>query len=138
MNSLVRFVKRYPWSLVVVAAILFLSFFKPPQQDFVPVTNIDKLAHFCMYAGFCSVVWLEYFFSHSGVSYRRVIIGAVVAPIIFSGLIEIVQGNFTSYRGMDWYDFLFNILGVFFALFFAKFFIRPWVAAYKNKKNSKG
>ena len=44
MNSVVRFVKRYPWSLVVVAAILFLSFFKPPQQDFVPVTNLDKIA----------------------------------------------------------------------------------------------
>ncbi|MBQ5663801.1 MAG: VanZ family protein [Bacteroidaceae bacterium] len=138
MNGILRFIKRYPLSLVVVAFILYLSFFKPPKEKVIHIDNLDKLAHFCMYAGFCSVVWLEYFFSHSGVSYRRVIIGAVVAPIIFSGLIEIVQGNFTSYRGMDWYDFLFNILGVFFALFFAKFFIRPWVAAYKNKKNSKG
>ena len=112
MNSLVRFVKRYPWSLVVVAAILFLSFFKPPQQDFVPVTNIDKLAHFCMYAGFCSVVWLEYFFSHKAVSRRRVIVGAVVGPILFSGLIEVAQGYLTSYRGMDFYDLIFNTIGV--------------------------
>ena len=137
MNSLVRFVKRYPWSLVVVAAILFLSFFKPPQQDFVPVTNIDKLAHFCMYAGFCSVVWLEYFFSHKAVSRRRVIIGAVVGPILFSGLIEVAQGYMTSYRGMDFYDLIFNTIGVVFALFFAKFFLHPWVLAYKDKKSSK-
>lgn len=119
--------------------ILYLSFFKPPKEKVIHVDNLDKLAHFCMYAGFCSVVWLEYFFSHRGLSYRRVIVGAVVAPIVFSGLIEVVQGNFTSYRGMDWYDFLFNVLGVVFALFFAKFFIRPRVAAYKEKKkNSKG
>ena len=136
MNSLVRFVKRYPWSLVVVAAILFLSFFKPPQQDFVPVTNIDKLAHFCMYAGFCSVVWLEYFLSHSGVNRGRVIWLAVVAPIVFSGAIEVMQGYLTTYRGMDWYDLIFNTIGVVFALFFARYVLRPRVLAYKANRNS--
>ena len=116
---------------------MYLSFFKPPKEKIIHIDNLDKFAHFCMYAGFCSVVWLEYFFSHRGVSYKRVIIGAVIAPIIFSGLIEIMQGYFTVYRGMDWYDFVFNTLGVIFALFFAKYFIRPWVSAYKNKKSSK-
>lgn len=138
MSVVCRFIRRYPLSLLVVAVILYLSFFKPPQEKVIHIDNLDKLAHFCMYAGFCSVVWLEYFFSHSGVSHRRVIVGAVVAPVIFSGLIEIMQGNFTSYRGMDWYDFLFNSLGVLFALFFAKFFIEPWVCVYKKKKSSKG
>ena len=137
MNVIFRFIKRYPLSIVVVAAILYLSFFKPPKEKIIHIDNLDKLAHFCMYAGFCSVVWLEYFFSHSGISYKRTVVGAVIAPIIFSGLIEIVQGNFTSYRGMDWYDFLCNTLGVIFALFFAKYFIRPWVSTYKNKKSSK-
>ena len=137
MNSVVRFVKRYTWSLVVVAAILFLSFFKPPQQDIVHVNNLDKIAHFCMYAGFCSVVWLEYFFSHKAVSRRRVIIGAVIAPILFSGLIEVAQGYMTSYRGMDFYDLIFNTIGVVFAFLFAMFFTRPWVEAYKAKRSSK-
>ncbi len=136
MSLVFRFIKRYPLSLFVVAVILYLSFFKPPKEKVIHIDNLDKLAHFCMYAGFCSVVWLEYFFSHKGLSYKRVIIGAVIVPIIFSGLIEVMQGNFTSYRGMDWYDFLFNALGVIFALFFAKYFIRPWVLAYKKKKKS--
>ncbi len=137
MNSVVRFVKRYPLSLVVVAAILYLSFFKPPQEKVIHVDNLDKLVHFCMYAGFCTVVWLEYFFSHQGVSRKRVFWGAVVAPIVFSGLIEVMQGHLTSYRGMDWYDFLFNTLGVISALFFAKYVIRPRVSAYKENRNSK-
>ena len=90
-----------------------------------------------MYAGFCSVVWLEYFFSHKAVSRRRVIVGAVVGPILFSGLIEVAQGYLTSYRGMDFYDLIFNTIGVVFALFFAKYLLRPWVWAYKEKKRSK-
>ena len=137
MNLVFRFIKRYPLSLLVVVAILYLSFFKPPKEKIIHIDNLDKLAHFCMYAGFCSVVWLEYFFSHKGISYKCAFIGAVVAPIIFSGVIEVMQGHFTTYRGMDWYDLLFNALGVIFAIFFAKYFVRPRVIAYKEKMKSK-
>ena len=91
MNVVFKFIKRYPLSLVVVAAILYLSFFNPPKEKIIHIDNLDKLAHFCMYAGFCSVVWFEYFFSHSGISYKRVFVGAVVAPIIFSGLIVLFR-----------------------------------------------
>ncbi len=133
---MINFLKRYPLSLIVVAIILFLSFFKPPKEKIVDISNIDKLAHFCMYAGFCSVVWLEYFLSHKEVSRLRVISLAVIAPILFSGLIEVMQGYLTTYRGMDWYDLLFNTVGVLFALFFAKFVLRPRVLAYKTKRNS--
>ena len=89
-----------------------------------------------MYAGFCSVVWFEYFLSHNGVSRGRVIWLAVIAPIVFSGAIEVMQGYMTTYRGMDWYDLLFNTIGVIFALLFAKFILRPRVMAYKAKRNS--
>ena len=137
MNRVFRIIKRYPLSLVVVAAILYLSFFKPPKQDIIHVSNLDKFVHFCMYAGFCTVVWVEYFLSHKGVSRKRVFWGAVVAPIVFSGLIEVMQGYLTSYRGMDYYDFVFNTLGVIAALFFARYVLRPRVVAYKEKRNSK-
>ena len=134
--SIIRFIRRYPLSLLVVAAILFLSFFKPPQENIIDISNIDKLAHFCMYAGFCSVVWLEYFWSHESVSRIRVFLLAVVAPIIFGGVIEVAQGTMTAYRGMDWYDFIFNSIGVVFALFFAKFILRPWVRKFRENRNS--
>ena len=136
VKTMIKFLKKYPLSLIVVAIILFLSFFKPPKEKIIDVTNIDKLAHFCMYAGFCSVVWFEYFLSHNGVSRGRVIWLAVIAPIVFSGAIEVMQGYMTTYRGMDWYDLLFNTIGVIFALLFAKFILRPRVVAYKAKRNS--
>ena len=137
LNRVFRIIKRYPLSLVVIAAILYLSFFKPPKQDIIHVSNLDKFVHFCMYAGFCTVVWLEYFLSHKGVSRKRVFWGAVVGPIVFSGLIEVMQGYLTSYRGMDYYDFVFNTLGVISALFFARYVLRSRVVAYKEKRNSK-
>ena len=126
---MIAFLKKYPLSLIVIAIILFLSFFKPPKDKIVDISNIDKIAHFCMYAGFCSVVWLEYFLSHTGVSIRRVVLLAVVAPILFSGVIEVMQGYMTTYRGMDWYDLLFNTIGVLFALVFARYVLRPRVIA---------
>ena len=89
-----------------------------------------------MYAGLCSVVWFEYFLSHKVLSGKHMIIGAIVAPVLFSGLVEVMQGFLTTYRGMDWYDLLFNTIGVAFAAFFAKYFIRPKVNEYKTKKNS--
>lgn len=134
--SIIRFTRRYQLSLLVVAAILFLSFFKPPQDNSINITNIDKLVHFCMYAGFCSVVWLEYFRSHKSVNRIKVFLLAVVAPIIFGGVIEVAQGTMTDYRGMDWYDFIFNSIGVIFALFFAKFILHPWMIKFKENSNS--
>lgn len=133
---MIAFLKKYPLSLIVIAIILFLSFFKPPKDKIVDISNIDKIAHFCMYAGFCSVVWLEYFLSHKGVSVRRVVVLAVIAPILFSGAIEVMQGYLTTYRGMDWYDLLFNTIGVLFALVFARYVLRPRVIAYKSKKKA--
>ena len=134
--SMKKFLKKYPLSLLVVSVILYLSFYRPSDDPMIKISNIDKLAHFCMYAGFCSVVWLEYFLSHSGVNRGRVIWLAVVAPIVFSGAIEVMQGYLTTYRGMDWYDLLYNTIGVVFALVFARYVLRPRVLAYKAKRNS--
>jgi VanZ family protein len=89
-----------------------------------------------MYAGFCSVIWLEYFRSHKSVNRIKVFLLAVVAPIIFGGVIEVAQGTMTVYRGMDWYDFIFNSIGVIFALFFAKFILHPWMIKFKENSNS--
>ena len=128
------FIKRYPLSLTITATILYLSFFKPPKQEIITIEHLDKVVHFCMYAGLCTIVWLEYFLSHEGVSRVRTVCLAVVAPIIFSGAIELGQGYLTTYRGIDIYDFIFNSIGVLAALLFAKFVMHPWVKSYKAKR----
>ena len=113
------YLKKYPLSILIIGIILFLSFFNPPETPLNEVNNIDKVLHFIMYFGFCSVLWFEYFRSHALSDPKRLVPWAIIAPIIFSGLIEIGQQTLTPTRAADWYDFLFNSLGCLVAALFS-------------------
>ena len=82
--------------------------------------HFDKLAHFLMYMFFCTVLWYEYYRTHIRTNHKKVFWGAIISPIIFSGVMEILQSLFTKYRTGDIWDFLFNTLGVVSAAFFAE------------------
>lgn len=122
---------RYPVSLLVVSVIIYLSLFKSQGANLYEIPNIDKLAHFCMYAGFCSVIWFEYLRTHRIIVYKNILYGAFVAPIIFSGIMELFQSFLTKTRTGDWFDFLFNVLGVISAWIFSMYVIRPFINKYK-------
>ena len=53
------YLKRYPLSILVIAAILYLSFFKPPQTSISEIKNIDKVVHICMYGGLTVILWSD-------------------------------------------------------------------------------
>lgn len=125
-----KILKRYPLSLIVLVTIIYLSFFKPPKSVISDIENIDKVAHLLMYGGFCSVLWFEYFLTHLRFNRRNIFYGAIVAPIIFSGAIEILQEMLTRYRGGDWMDFLFNSIGVIGAAIFSVFVTKPLMIKY--------
>lgn len=125
---------RYPLSLVIIAIILYLSLANVSGNNLPNISNLDKIAHFCMYAGFCSVLWFEYHKSHNKVNTAKIISGAIIAPIIFSGAIEIAQSTLTENRSADWYDLLFNALGTLFAAIIGVFFIRPFALRIKESK----
>lgn len=115
-----NYLKKYPLSILIIGVILFLSFFNPPETPLNKVTNIDKILHFTMYFGFCIVLWFEYFRSHKHAEAKRLIPWAIVAPIVFSGLIEIGQQTLTPTRGADWWDFFCNSLGCLAAALFSQ------------------
>lgn len=121
---------RYPLSLLVIGAIIYLSLFKPENSDLLTIHNIDKIAHLCMYGGLCSVIWFEYLRCHKIVNRKRVVGGAIVAPILFSGAIELIQGMGTEHRSGDWLDFFFNVLGVVLACVASKYIIGPIIKKY--------
>ena len=126
-----KILKRYPLSLIIVAVIIYLSFFKPPKTSLDEIDNFDKVAHLLMYGGFCSVLWFEYFFTHLHIRAMRIFWGAIVGPIRFSGAIEIMQEMLTRHRGGDWYDFLFNSIGVGCAALFSIYVTKPLMIKYK-------
>ncbi len=63
---------------------------------------------------------------------RYAIMGAVIAPILFSGTVELLQATLTKYRGGEWSDFLANICGVIAATAVAWYIIRPFIIKPKN------
>lgn len=130
INRIDKILKRYPLSLIIITAIIYLSFFKPPKTPLDTINNIDKLAHLVMYGGFCSVLWFEYFLTHLRIRAGKIFWGAIVGPIVFSGAIEILQESITRYRGGDWYDFLFNSLGVLGAALFSIYVTKPLMIKY--------
>ncbi len=130
INRIDKILKRYPLSLIIITAIIYLSFFKPPKTALDTINNIDKLAHLVMYGGFCSVLWFEYFLTHLRIRASKIFWGAIVGPIVFSGAIEILQESVTRYRGGDWYDFLFNSLGVLGAALFSIYVTKPLMIKY--------
>lgn len=135
-EKICRVVRKYPLSLIVLATIVYLSFFKPPTIPITPVKYFDKIVHFLMYGGLCFILWLEYFLTHSKIQVKRVFWWTIVAPILFSGVVELMQEYLTKHRGGDIVDFLFNSLGVLCAALFSVFVTKPFVIKYKlwNKR----
>ena len=52
--------------------------------------------------------------------------GGIIAPILMSGIIELLQAYCTTNRSGDWIDFFANILGIIAAAFIGYYFLRPY------------
>ena len=129
---MLHYLKKYPLTWLVIAAILYLSFFKPPQTDMNEIPGIDKLVHICMYGGLCFLIWVEFLRSHRTIQCRKMFIGAILLPILFSGTIELMQSYCTEHRGGDWLDLAANTTGVLLAALVGNYILRPII--WKNKE----
>ena len=113
MKMPLHFVRKYPLSCFLFAAIWYLSlFFMAPETPLNNIKLIDKWIHFIMYGGTCSVLWIEYIRQHQKPDYRKLFIWAWVAPIVMSGIIEVLQEYCTETRNGDWLDLTANAIGV--------------------------
>ncbi len=126
------YLKKYPLTLLVILAIFYLSFFKPPQTDMESIPGIDKLVHLCMYGGLCTLLWTEYLRTHRSIHRWKIGIGAIILPIALSGIIELLQSYCTEHRGGDWMDFGANSLGVLLAAVAVYYILRPII--WRQKK----
>ena len=106
------FVRRYPVSCFFIAVIWVLCFCTPPHTPLDNVAFMDKWTHIVMYGGTCTTIWIEYLRCHKSVSFRRLFVWAWLAPVLMSGLIEILQATCTGgRRSGDWLDFAANTVG---------------------------
>lgn len=104
--------RKYPFSCICIAIIWILCFCTPPHTPLDNVAFIDKWTHITMYLGTCSVIWIEYLRGHKKVCRKRLFVWAWLAPVLMSGLIEILQAYCTGgRRSGDWLDFAANSTG---------------------------
>ena len=124
------YIKKYPVSLLIILTVIYLSFFKPPTTDLSNIPNIDKIVHVCMYLGMSGMLWLEFLRAHQkGDSpLWHAWVGAFVCPVLFSGMVELLQEYCTTYRGGDCLDFAANTTGALIASLIGYFVLRPRMA----------
>ena len=113
MHFSVRFVRKYPLSLLCILLIWVLSltpFF--PETPFDDVQFIDKWTHLVMYGGTCSVIWFEYLLHHRTIDWGKILLLSVVGMTLLGGLMELLQAYYTTTRSGEWFDFWADSLGV--------------------------
>ena len=108
------FIKKYPFSICCIALIWILSLVPVfPETPLNNVKFIDKWVHIAMYSLTFLVLWIEYRHHHQRPDYEKLFFWAWLAPILMSGLIELIQEYGTGgHRGGDWLDLAANAIGV--------------------------
>lgn len=112
MGTITGKIRRYPLTCLCVVVIWVLCFCTMPETPLSNVRFIDKWTHIVMYGGTGLVMWGEYLYRHTQYNWRRLLILTWLAPVLMSGLIELLQAYCTGgRRSGDWVDFAANATG---------------------------
>ncbi|MBK3516610.1 VanZ family protein [Carboxylicivirga marina] len=125
--------KKYHKTLSIIFIITVLSLvntarIKPDNLPIIP--HFDKIVHFLMYFTLGFIFMFEYYIHHHKTIKR--ISKILILPLIYGGLMEILQYSITPYRSGDWWDMLANSCGIFSAFVAVAFFrnntfLRKWM-----------
>ena len=122
-----QILRHYPFSILRILAIWYLSFFTPPHTQLEEINNFDKL-------GTCMHVWwsqfhyrIEHLIRHKQIKKIQLTIGGILLPILMSGIIEILQSQCTDNRSGDWMDFIANCTGILLASLAGYYIYRPFI-----------
>lgn len=122
---------KYCWPSLIVAAIIFYlcCLIRGNDVPEVSIAHIDKIVHFCMYWGLSTVTLINYILIKKGrIIWSKLIIFAIAIPILYGGLIEVLQEFYFNRTG-DWADWGADILGSLASIPFA-----IWVNKIYSKK----
>lgn len=103
-------IKKYYLSIITAIVILYLSLFTTPS--FPKLIDIlwepDKIIHVLMYGGFTAVLLFE---SRKGLTIKKLFMLSII-PLLYGGLMELLQELLTTNRTGSIYDFIANSAGV--------------------------
>ena len=104
-----KYLQTYWPSLVVGAGIVYLSLFHAASLR-LDVSNPDKFSH--LFAYFVWSLCLTADLWRSGASFPKRVLWAVVFPIIFGGVIELLQKYCFPPRAGEWADWYADFSGI--------------------------
>lgn len=111
MNTLLR----YTFLPLLVSFIIFIGtcLLQPSHVPDMPAgLPWDKLVHFGMFFLLSAVTLIDYYRLHHGNPHpRRWIFWGFLAPVVYGGIIELLQLYAFSSRSAEWADWIADILG---------------------------
>lgn len=119
---MIKMFKKNILSLITALVILYLSFARAETFDKVNVLglrHLDKAVHICMYFGLMIVLLYE---NKSVLKGTGSIFILALIPFTYGTLIEFLQSWLTVSRKGDFFDAVFNFIGIFLALIGWKLF----------------
>lgn len=128
---MIHYLKQYPFSLLIICTICYLSLCTMPETELDDVPFIDKWVHICMYGGLSGVLLIEYVRAHRSIKFMKALLPTVIFPLALSGTMELLQAYCTTTRSGDWLDMAANSIGVILGMFVGYYIIRPFI---KRKK----
>ncbi|MDE6158483.1 MAG: VanZ family protein [Bacteroidaceae bacterium] len=111
-------IKRHLPTLFLCAIIIVLSLIPTSEMPSVDSKFADKWAHLIMYGTLSMVAWWCQLHKKDKPSLSEDLSWAVVMPVCLGGLMELAQGQLTTWRSGDWMDFVANSIGVVLAFLF--------------------
>lgn len=118
---MLKTIRKYPFSLLLVIVIFYLSLMDVPEVDLGDVRFIDKWVHFVMYGSLTAVIFIEKVYNLykakalpwiQGITPRHLFLFTLL-PTLMGGLLELLQAYCTNgHRSGDWLDFFANATGV--------------------------
>lgn len=134
VKRLWHFLIAYWPSLIVGAGIVYLSLFHAASLQ-LDVNNPDKFSH--LFAYFVWTLCLTSDLWREGFSFNRRIIWAIVFPVVFGGVIELLQAYFFPPRAGEWLDWYADFSGVLFGFVVADVLCRsvPFLKRFRHDRN---
>lgn len=104
--------KYRPLSIISLIAITVLSLFPVKELHLENMTLSDKWAHFIMYGGFTTAMFLDHNYKNFKKRTVTLPLFIVVLPIFVGCLMEVLQAYCTNgNRSGDWLDAVANSIG---------------------------
>lgn len=117
-------------TIVISLALLYLSLFREVPIDIPPFEYSDKIGHCAMYALLSFAMLLNH--KRNQTKSSIALISTIIFPIMYGGLIELLQGLPVFVRSCDWKDWIADIIGTFVGILLATLWKQMLLTQTKN------